>query len=108
MNGITDFFNRLVRGMLRLLLFAALTVFLLSLLAATFFTAAQHSNTIQSHGGVQRKRLPNFSAHFYQVRGSDPQPVHALRNAHPLVVSPCCGIIFSLTSKGVNKWCPEE
>lgn len=35
MNGITDFFNRLVRGMLRLLLFAALTVFLLSLLAAT-------------------------------------------------------------------------
>lgn len=35
MNGITDFFNRLARGMLRLVLIAAAMVFLLSLLLAT-------------------------------------------------------------------------
>lgn len=35
MNGITEFFNRLARGVLRLALIAAVAVFLLSLLAAT-------------------------------------------------------------------------
>lgn len=35
MNGMTDFFHRLARGLLRLVLFAAATVFLLSLLLAT-------------------------------------------------------------------------
>ena len=32
MNGITEFFNRLFRGVLRLILVAAIAVFLLSLL----------------------------------------------------------------------------
>jgi len=77
------------------------------LLAATFVTAAQHSHTIQSRRGVQRKRPRNFSAHFCEVRDGDPQPVHALQNAHPLVVSPCCGIIFSLTSKGGEQMVPR-
>ncbi len=35
MNGITEFFNRLFRGVLRLILVAAVAVFLLSLLVAT-------------------------------------------------------------------------
>ena len=35
MNGITEFFNRLFRGVLRLVLVAAVAIFLLSLLVAT-------------------------------------------------------------------------